>query len=173
MGTRLDKGKAKEYTVYNIANNLKICAFFVKVTCLWIQRHFYSISCWDFNILLMSSLPIFGSAGEEALQGHSKFFAILQQGANRDILTRVNPCWSTVKCLYCTVIHIWRIKLFYRFTACIYMLKTKWSFQKQYAYRNYLFYLLFLLQCVGAKMLLYGQAFREIRQPSIHSPLEY
>jgi hypothetical protein len=32
-----------------------------------------SISCWDFDILLVSSLSIFGSAVEEALQGHSFF----------------------------------------------------------------------------------------------------
>jgi hypothetical protein len=38
----------------------------------------------------MSSLTIFGLAGEKALQGHSKFLAILHQGAYRAILTRVN-----------------------------------------------------------------------------------
>ncbi len=38
----------------------------------------------------MSSLTIFGSAGEEALQGHSKDLAILHRGAKRAILTRVN-----------------------------------------------------------------------------------
>ncbi len=38
----------------------------------------------------MSSLTIFGSAGEEALQGHSKVLAILHRCAKRAILTRVN-----------------------------------------------------------------------------------
>ncbi len=38
----------------------------------------------------MSSLTIFGSAGEEALQGHLKVLAILRRGAKRAILTRVN-----------------------------------------------------------------------------------
>jgi hypothetical protein len=42
-----------------------------------------------FDILLMSLLTIFGSAGEKALQGHSKFLGILHRGAKRDILTRV------------------------------------------------------------------------------------
>ncbi len=37
----------------------------------------------------MSSLTSFGSAGWEALQGHSKVFAILHRGAKRAILTRV------------------------------------------------------------------------------------
>jgi hypothetical protein len=37
----------------------------------------------------VSSLTIFKSAGEEALQGHSKVLAILQRGAKRAILTRV------------------------------------------------------------------------------------
>jgi hypothetical protein len=32
--------------------------------------------------LLISSLAIFGSAGETALHGHSKYLAILHQGAN-------------------------------------------------------------------------------------------
>jgi hypothetical protein len=40
-------------------------------------------------------------------------------------------------------------------------------------------YFIYYFHCIvlggrgGAKMLLYGQAFREIRQPSFHSPLEY
>ncbi len=49
-----------------------------------------SISCWDFDILLVSSLTIFGSAGEKALLRHSKMFTILHRGAKRAILTRVN-----------------------------------------------------------------------------------
>jgi hypothetical protein len=53
------------------------------------EAYLVSISCGDFDILLMSSLLIFGSAGEKALQGHSKFLAILNQGANRAILERV------------------------------------------------------------------------------------
>ncbi len=59
------------------------------------KSYVVSISCWDFDILLMSSLTIFGSAGEKALQGHSKLLAILHQGANRAILTRVKyfPCF--------------------------------------------------------------------------------
>jgi hypothetical protein len=38
----------------------------------------------------VSSLTSFGSAGGEALQGHSKVLAILHRGAKRAILTRVN-----------------------------------------------------------------------------------
>ncbi len=38
----------------------------------------------------MSSLTSFGSAGGEALQGHSKVLAILHRGAKRAILTRVD-----------------------------------------------------------------------------------
>jgi hypothetical protein len=38
---------------------------------------------------LVSSLTSFGSAGGEALQGHSKVLAILHRGAKRAILTRV------------------------------------------------------------------------------------
>jgi hypothetical protein len=37
-----------------------------------------------------SSLTVFGSAGEKALQEHAKIFAILHQRVNRAILTRVN-----------------------------------------------------------------------------------
>jgi hypothetical protein len=40
--------------------------------------------------LLVSSLTSFGSAGGEALQGHSKVLAILHRGAKRAILTRVH-----------------------------------------------------------------------------------
>jgi hypothetical protein len=47
-----------------------------------------SIICRDFGILLMSSLTIFKSAAEKALQGHSKPLAILHQGTYRAILTR-------------------------------------------------------------------------------------
>ncbi len=39
--------------------------------------------------MLVSSLTSFGSAGGEALQGHSKVLAILHRGAKRAILTRV------------------------------------------------------------------------------------
>ncbi len=42
----------------------------VKVVC---NAYLVSISCWDFDILLVSSLTIFGSAREKALQGHSIF----------------------------------------------------------------------------------------------------
>jgi hypothetical protein len=38
------------------------------------------ISCIDFDILLVYSLTIFESAGEEALQGHAKVLAILHRG---------------------------------------------------------------------------------------------
>jgi hypothetical protein len=37
----------------------------------------------------VSSLTSFGSAGGEALQGHSKVLAILHRGAKRAVLTRV------------------------------------------------------------------------------------
>jgi hypothetical protein len=37
------------------------------------NAYLVSISCRDFDILLVSSLTIFGSAGEKALQGHSIF----------------------------------------------------------------------------------------------------
>ncbi len=53
------------------------------------EAYVVSISCCDFDILLMSSLTIFESAGETALQGHSKCLAILHQGANRAIMTGV------------------------------------------------------------------------------------
>ncbi len=33
-------------------------------------------NCWDFDILLVSSLTICGSAGEKALKGHSIFLAL-------------------------------------------------------------------------------------------------
>jgi hypothetical protein len=37
------------------------------------NAYLVSISCCDFDIFLVSSLTIFGSAGEKALQGHSIF----------------------------------------------------------------------------------------------------
>jgi hypothetical protein len=42
----------------------------------------------------VSSLTSFGSAGGEALQGHSKVLAILHRGAKRAILTRVKNYWG-------------------------------------------------------------------------------
>ncbi len=42
------------------------------------EAYVVPISCQDFDILLVSSLTSFGSAGGEALQGHSKVLAILQ-----------------------------------------------------------------------------------------------
>ncbi len=48
----------------------------------------------------MSSLTIFGSAWEKALQRHSKFLAILHQGANRAILTRVKEHIVTYNTLH-------------------------------------------------------------------------
>ena len=53
------------------------------------EAYLVPISCEDFDILLVSSRTIFVSAGEEALQGHSKVLAILHTGAKRAILTRV------------------------------------------------------------------------------------
>ncbi len=53
------------------------------------EAYVVPISCYDFDILLVSSLTSFGSAGGEALQGHSKVWAILHRGAKRAILTRV------------------------------------------------------------------------------------
>jgi hypothetical protein len=42
----------------------------------------------------VSSLTSFGSAGGEALQGHSKVLAILHRGAKRAILTRVKVIYG-------------------------------------------------------------------------------
>ncbi len=58
-------------------------------SCVWAYVRVVSIRCWDFDILLMSSLTIFGSVVEKTLQGHTIFLTILHQGVKRTIFIRV------------------------------------------------------------------------------------
>jgi hypothetical protein len=52
-------------------------------------------------MLLMSALTVFGSAGEKALQGHSKFLAILHLGANRAIRVKEHIVTNITYSYFC------------------------------------------------------------------------
>jgi hypothetical protein len=54
------------------------------------EANVVSISCCDYDILLVSPLTIFGQTGEKALQGHITFLVILHQDVKRNIFMRVN-----------------------------------------------------------------------------------
>ncbi len=71
----------------------------VKVVC---EAYIVPIRCWDFDILLLSSLKIFWSAGEKT---NIIFLAILLQGVKRAIFMRVNLLPWLHQCIYCCHAH--------------------------------------------------------------------